>query len=127
VSPRSALMDAESSATPRSAPSGAPRRIRTYDPRIRSANSDGAEHEQAENMPEREAERERVEAPSGQSGAVTASEPDAVEAALADAIQKAAAAGAFDVLPKLVAELEARRKARRQTVDLQVERAKRQR
>jgi hypothetical protein len=56
----------------------------------------------------------------GQLGAI-----DAVEVALADAIQKAAAAGAFDVLPKLVAELEARRKARAGTVDLAAERAKR--
>lgn len=53
------------------------------------------------------------------------SQPDAVEVALADAITKAAAAGAFDVLPKLVAELEARRKARSGTVDLASERAKR--
>ena len=44
--------------------------------------------------------------------------PDAVELALADAITKAATAGAFDVLPKLVAELEARRKARLDVVDL---------
>ena len=51
--------------------------------------------------------------------------PDAVEVALADAITKAATAGAFDVLPKLVAELEARRKARSGTVDLATERAKR--
>jgi hypothetical protein len=51
--------------------------------------------------------------------------PDAVEGALADAIQKAAAAGAFDVLPKLVAELEARRKARLEVVDLSAERVKR--
>jgi hypothetical protein len=53
--------------------------------------------------------------------------PDAVEVALADAITKAAAAGAFDVLPKLVAELEARRKARLGTVDLAHERARRER
>ena|GEM_PF-4663615 len=51
--------------------------------------------------------------------------PDAVELALADAITKAANAGAFDVLPKLVAELEARRKARLEVVDLAAERAKR--
>jgi hypothetical protein len=54
-----------------------------------------------------------------------ASASDAVEVALADAITKAAAAGAFDVLPKLVAELEARRKARLEVVDLDAERARR--
>jgi len=41
-----------------------------------------------------------------------ASSVDVVEAALADAIVKAAAAGAFDVLPMLVGELEARRRER---------------
>ena len=51
--------------------------------------------------------------------------PDAVEVALADAITKAATAGAFEVLPKLVAELEARRKARLEVVDLVAERTKR--
>jgi hypothetical protein len=50
-------------------------------------------------------------------GRSIASEPialsvDVVEAALADAIVKAAAAGAFDVLPMLVGELEARRRER---------------
>lgn len=55
------------------------------------------------------------------------SEPDAVEVALADAITKAANAGAFDVLPKLVGELEARRRARLDVVDLASERAKRPR
>lgn len=51
--------------------------------------------------------------------------PDAVEVALADAITKAANAGAFDVLPKLVAELESRRKARLEVIELSTERAKR--
>ena len=37
---------------------------------------------------------------------------DPIEAALADAITKAAAAGAFDALPALVAELAARRAAK---------------
>jgi hypothetical protein len=53
------------------------------------------------------------------------SAPDAVEAALADAITKAAAAGRYDVLAQLVAEIEARRKAKSTTVDLAAERAKR--
>jgi hypothetical protein len=52
-------------------------------------------------------------------------QPDHLETALADAIGKAAAAGRFDVLPSLVAELEARRKARSGAVDLAVERARR--
>ncbi|MEI9940499.1 MAG: hypothetical protein WDO69_25065 [Pseudomonadota bacterium] len=51
---------------------------------------------------------------------------DPIEQALADAITKAAAAGAFDVLPKLVTELEARRKARLEVVDLAAERARRE-
>ena len=38
--------------------------------------------------------------------------PDAVEAALADALTKAATAGRFDVVAKLATELEARRLAR---------------
>jgi hypothetical protein len=50
---------------------------------------------------------------------------DPVEAALAEAISKAAAAGRFEVLPSLVAELEARRRAREGVVDLVSERAKR--
>jgi hypothetical protein len=50
---------------------------------------------------------------------------DPVEAALADAIAKAAAAGRYDVLPTLVSELEARRKARNAVVDLDAERARR--
>lgn len=74
----------------------------------------------AENKPGHEAEREQLETGLGEIGAV-----DAVETALADAIQKAAAAGRFDVLPGLVAELEARRKARAGTVDLSTERVRR--
>jgi len=52
---------------------------------------------------------------------------DEVERALGDAITKAVAAGRFDVLPALVAELEARRKARQApgVVDLEAERARR--
>ena len=46
-----------------------------------------------------------VDHTSGQSVGIQ-SGPDAVEIALGDAIQKAAAAGAFEVLPRLVAELE---------------------
>jgi hypothetical protein len=52
-------------------------------------------------------------------------ETDEVERALADAITKAVAAGRFDVLPSLVAELDARRKAKSATVDLAAERARR--
>lgn len=51
--------------------------------------------------------------------------PDAVEAALADAVTGAVAAGQWDAVKALVAELEARRKARAAVVDLDAERAKR--
>ena len=50
---------------------------------------------------------------------------DAVEVALGDALTKAAAAAQWDVVARLAAELEARRKARSGTVDLASERAKR--
>jgi hypothetical protein len=53
-----------------------------------------------------------------------ASSVDVVEAALADAIVKAAAAGAFEVLPPLVGELEARRRERSAAFDLAAELAK---
>lgn len=44
--------------------------------------------------------------------------PDAVEAALADAVRKATDAGAWDVVASLVAELRERRNARASVVDL---------
>ncbi|MFZ5891287.1 MAG: hypothetical protein ACOY0T_09575 [Myxococcota bacterium] len=50
---------------------------------------------------------------------------DAVEAALADALTRAAAAGEWAVVGKLSGELEARRRARAGTVDLSEERARR--
>ena len=50
---------------------------------------------------------------------------DAVERALADALQRAALAGAFDVVTVLTAELRARRETRAQVVNLDTERAKR--
>jgi hypothetical protein len=50
---------------------------------------------------------------------------DPVEAALADALTKAAAAGAWEVVGQLARELEARRKARSGVVELATERAKR--
>ena len=58
---------------------------------------------------------------------------DPVEAALADALGKAASAGRFDVVSKLAAELEARRVAREKAaggesadvLDLDTERKKR--
>ena len=52
-------------------------------------------------------------------------ELDAVEKALADAITKAATAGAFDAVTALTAELRARREARAQVVSLDAERARR--
>ena len=53
--------------------------------------------------------------------------PDAVEHALADALQRASAAGAWDVVGQLARELEARRKALAApgVVRLDAERAKR--
>ena len=52
---------------------------------------------------------------------------DPIEAALADALTKAAAAGRFDVVATLASELEARRKARANVVDLAAEAARRAR
>ena len=50
---------------------------------------------------------------------------DVVEAALADALSRAAAAGAFDAVAALTAELRARREARAGAVSLATERARR--
>jgi len=50
---------------------------------------------------------------------------DVVEAALAEALTRAAAAGAFDTVAALTAELRARREARAGTVSLEAERARR--
>jgi hypothetical protein len=51
--------------------------------------------------------------------------PDAVEAALAEAVTKATLAGEWGVVKALVGELEARRKARGQVVDLDAVRRER--
>jgi hypothetical protein len=79
----------------------------------------------AENKPGREAEREPQETEKGLSGAITAPEPDAVEAALAAALVGATNASQWEVVARLAGELEARRRARLGTVDLQAERARR--
>jgi hypothetical protein len=50
---------------------------------------------------------------------------DTVETALADALQRAALAGAWDAVMALTAELKARREARARVVDLAAERARR--
>ena len=50
---------------------------------------------------------------------------DPIEAALADALTKAAAAARFDVVAQLAKELEARRSARSGVVDLEAEARKR--
>jgi hypothetical protein len=100
--------------------SGTPEGTRTPDRWIRKAEQPSGDAEPSSEPPIATDERERAEPGLGPDGAI-----DVVEAALADAITKAATAGAFDVLPKLVAELEARRKARAGTVDLAAERAKR--
>ena len=54
-----------------------------------------------------------------------AAQVDAVEAALADALQRAALAGAFDAVAAITAELKARREARANVVRLDDARAKR--
>ena len=59
----------------------------------------------------------------GTAGALTV--PDPVEAALADALTKAASAGRFDVVAQLAKELEARRLARLDVVDLAARRERR--
>lgn len=55
--------------------------------------------------------------------------PDPVEAALGDALTKASAAGAWEVVGQLARELEARRKARQapEVVDLDAARRRRER
>jgi hypothetical protein len=55
----------------------------------------------------------------------TAAQVDAVEVALAEALQRAAVAGAFDAVAAITAELKARREARANVVVLSAERAKR--
>ncbi len=50
---------------------------------------------------------------------------DGVESALADALTKAATAGRFEVVETLGKELQARRKARSEVVDLEAARARR--
>jgi hypothetical protein len=50
---------------------------------------------------------------------------DVVEAALAGALSQAAAAGQWEVVARLAGELDARRRARSEAVDLQAQRAKR--
>jgi hypothetical protein len=51
--------------------------------------------------------------------------PNPVEAALAEALTRASAAGQWTTVELLARELEARRKARGAVVDLEAERAKR--
>lgn len=80
---------------------------------------------QAEKPLGREAEREQLETGKGLSGAVTASEPDAVEAALAQALTAATTAARWELVAQLAAELEARRRQRLQVPDLSAERARR--
>ncbi len=52
---------------------------------------------------------------------------DVVEAALAEALQRAAAAGAWEQVTQLGRELEARRRGRGNVVELEAERATRER
>jgi hypothetical protein len=69
-------------------------------------------------------EWQREEPPTGQSAGNEAA-VDVVEAALADALRRAAEAGAFDAVAALTAELKARREARDGVVSLGAERARR--
>jgi hypothetical protein len=94
---------------------------RTPDQWIKNPDKTGASSQAPEIAQDGSDDRERSEPIAGQSRG----ENDPIEIALADAIQKAAAAGRFEVLPSLVAELEARRKARFEVVDLGTERNKR--
>lgn len=100
-------------------------RNRTEDQRIGNAVITEGCEPSSEDHSKPADEQGPVEPPIGATSGNRPTEPDAVDVALAEAIQKAAAAGAFDVLPRLVAELEARRKARAGTVDLASERLKR--
>ena len=54
-------------------------------------------------------------------------QPDPVDAALAAALEGAAAAGAWDTVQVLARELQARREARAAVVSLDAERARRER
>jgi len=82
------------------------------------------ESARSENLASESNEIAPVDRLSGQSVGIP-SGPDAVELALADALTKAATAGRWDVVARLAAELETRRKARLEVVDLGAERAKR--
>jgi len=77
-----------------------------------------------ENMPDA-AERPAESDAASQGDDLGGPRSDAVEAALADAIGKAAAAGAWEAVTALTAELRARREARAHVVDLDAERRKR--
>ncbi|HEX3596484.1 MAG TPA: hypothetical protein VHU80_15345 [Polyangiaceae bacterium] len=118
---------------------GGPTGTRTRDLRIKKASTpDPAEQENRGALEKRhdaEADsdaEQRQETPLDQSG-TNGSPSDAigpairsgVEDALADAIRRASAAGAWEVVAELVRELEARRKARADVVELDAERRRR--
>ena len=65
------------------------------------------------------------ETPGGPPEAHAPGQADPVEMALADALQRAALAGAWDAVAMLTAELRARREARANVVKLDAERARR--
>jgi hypothetical protein len=85
-----------------------------------SSEKHGGSQKQGDPSDALERPRTEIGSSEGQSG-----HQDAVETALADALQKASEAGAWDVVAKLAAELEARRRARAAVVDLDVVRARR--
>jgi integrase len=97
---------------------------RTQDQRIKKTSPIGADQDPSGNAAGATDEESRGETPAGQS--VGNQEPvDVVEAALADALRRAAEAGAFDAVAALTVELRARREARAAVVSLDAERARR--
>jgi hypothetical protein len=90
---------------------------------LREPKSDSAVHGEAENKALRESESSRVDANRHVAVQSTGSD-DAVEAALAEALRGATAAGKWDVVAKLAGELEARRRARADVPSLDDRRAK---
>jgi hypothetical protein len=97
---------------------------RTFVPGILKRTSGGAEDASVAISPGKEHE-EAHEAHGGPGWPIQVGKGDPVEQALADSITKAVAAGRFDMLPDLVAELAARRKARAGVVSLDAERTRR--
>lgn len=95
--------------------------LRSKDFKAERRSSDS---ERSENAPSESHEIAPVDHTSGQSMGLP-NGPDAVEIALATALTAASAASQWETVAQLARELEARRKARLEVVDLGAERAKR--